>query len=45
MLGNHRYVREFAGRYNVCERDTLDQMRDVFAGMIGQRLMYVDLVK
>ena len=40
----HRYVAEFAGRHNVREQDTIDQMSHVFAGMIGKRLMYQDLV-
>ena len=41
----HRYVAEFAGRHNLRDKDTVDQMRDLFAGMIGKRLMYRDLVK
>lgn len=41
----HRYVAEFAGRHNLRDKDTIDQMRDVFAGMVGKRLMYQDLVK
>ncbi len=40
----HRYVAEFAGRHNIREEDTIDQMRHLFASMIGQRLMYADLV-
>ncbi len=39
----HRYVQEFAGRHNIRDRDTLEQMRDVFAGMVGKRLMYKEL--
>ena len=39
-----RYVDEFAGRHGVRERDTLDQMQSVVAGMVGKRLMYRDLV-
>ena len=39
-----RYLDEFAARHNVREMDTLDQMAHVAAGMIGQRLMYRDLV-
>ena len=38
-----RYVDEFAGRHNMREMDTIDQMRHVVAGMIGKRLMYRDL--
>ena len=39
-----RYVNEFSGRHGIRERDTIDQMNDVVAGMIGKRLMYRDLV-
>ena len=39
-----RYVNEFAGRHNMREMDTIDQMRHVVAGLIGRRLMYRDLV-
>ena len=39
-----RYVAEFAGRHNIRELDTLEQMAHVVAGMIGRRLMYRDLV-
>ena len=39
-----RYVSEFAGKHNMREADTIDQMRDVVAGMVGKRLMYRELV-
>ena len=39
-----RYVNEFSGRHGVRDRDTLDQMQSVVAGMVGKRLMYRDLV-
>ncbi len=39
-----RYVNEFAGRHNLRELDTIDQMRHVVAGMVGKRLMYKELV-
>ena len=39
----HRYVSTFAGRQNVRDMDTLQQMQHVVAGMIGRRLMYKDL--
>ena len=39
-----RYVSEFAGRHNIRELDTIDQMQDVVAGLIGRRLLYRDLV-
>ena len=40
-----RYVNEFAGRHNIRDRDTIDQMAAVVAGMVGKRLMYRDLVE
>ena len=39
-----RYVREFVGRHNVREMDTLDQMRAIARGLVGKRLRYADLV-
>ena len=39
-----RYVDEFAGRHGVRERDTLDQMQSVVAGMVGKRITYKELV-
>ena len=39
-----RYVNEFSGRHGVRERDTLDQMSVMVAGMVGKRLMYRELV-
>lgn len=38
-----RYVNEFAGRHNDRDRDTIDQMRRLAAGMFGRRLRYQDL--
>ena len=38
-----RYVREFAGKHNLRDGDTLDQMREVVARLVGKRLMYRDL--
>ena len=40
-----RYVDEFAGRHNIRNSDTIDQMNSIVAGMIGRRLMYRGLVK
>ena len=40
-----RYVSQFAGRHNVRDMDTLEQMQHVLAGMVGRRLVYRDLVK
>ena len=39
-----RYVGEFSGRYNIRESDTIDQMQNVVAGMVGKRLMYRTLI-
>ena len=39
-----RYVNEFAGRQNIRDKDTIDQMRDVVCGLVGKRLLYRDLV-
>ena len=39
-----RYVNEFAGRHGVRERDTMDQMQSVVAGMVGKRLSYRELI-
>ena len=39
-----RYVNEFAGRHGVRECDTIDQMQNIVAGMVGKRLIYRDLV-
>ena len=39
-----RYVSEFAGRHNIREHDTLDQMDAVASGMDGKRLRYRDLI-
>ena len=39
-----RYVSEFAGKHNVRNADTLAQMRDTVAGMIGRNLLYRELV-
>ncbi|MDE0152266.1 MAG: IS1595 family transposase [Gammaproteobacteria bacterium] len=40
----NRYVQEFAGKHNLRELDTLQQMRRIVAGMVGKRLKYRDLV-
>ncbi|MDE0530716.1 MAG: IS1595 family transposase [Albidovulum sp.] len=41
----HRYVREFVGRHNVREADTIDQMRGMVANMQGRFLPYRMLKK
>ena len=38
-----RYVNEFAGRHNIRDRDTLDQMAAVVKGIDGKRLRYREL--
>ena len=39
-----RYVQEFAGRHNIRDLDTIDQMAFVIDAMIGKRLRYMDLI-
>ena len=39
-----RYVKEFAGRHNQRQRDTVDQMGIMASGLCGKRLRYADLV-
>ena len=39
-----RYVRQFAGKHNIREEDTLAQMVALTAGLIGKRLMYRQLI-
>ena len=39
-----RYVQEFAGRHNVREQDTIDQMASMRCGMEGKRLTYNVLI-
>ena len=38
-----RYVNEFAGRHNVRDRDTIEQMCRLACGLFGRRLKYRDL--
>lgn len=40
----HRYVNEFAGKHNVRELDTIEQMAFVVEKMAGKRLSYQELV-
>lgn len=40
----HRYVNEFAGRHNVRDLDTIDQMVAVADGFVGKRLTYEELI-
>ncbi len=39
-----RYVTEFAGRHNMCDLDTGEQMSELMGGMIEKRLRYRDLI-
>ncbi len=39
-----RYVDEFAGKHNMRDSDTLVQMRDTVARLVGRRLLYRDLI-
>ena len=39
-----RYVSEFAGKHNIRQSGTLDQMRDTVARLVGARLLWRDLI-
>ena len=39
-----RYVREFVGRHNIRDKDTIEQMRLIVDGMSLKRLRYKDLI-
>ncbi len=41
----NRYVLEFAGRHNIRELDTMDQMSSIVSDMVGNRIRYIDLIK
>ena len=40
----NRYVQEFSERHNIRDMDTMEQMEELVAGMVGRRLMYSELV-
>ena len=40
----HRYVDEFAGRHNIRDLDTIEQMMLIALNTVGKRLRYKDLV-
>ena len=40
----NRYVLEFAGRHNVRDLDTIAQMRDTVARLVGRNLLYRSLI-
>ncbi len=46
ISGQHlnRYAREFAGRHNIRDLDTITQMTILARGMVGKRLKYHELV-
>ena len=35
-----RYIQQFAGKHNIRNMDTLDQMQSVVASLVGKRLLY-----
>lgn len=39
-----RYISEFAGRHNVREQDTIEQMAGVVTGIVGKRVRYSELI-
>ena len=39
-----RYINEFSGKHNARPNDTMEQMREVVAGLVGRVLMYRDLI-
>ena len=39
-----RYVQEFAGRHNMREQDTAEQIASIRRGMESKRLRYTDLI-
>ena len=39
-----RYVAEFAGRHNIRDYDTLEQMAIISRAMVGRRLKYSELI-
>ena len=39
-----RYVREFTGRNNIRDLDTIDQMATLARGFVGKHLTYKELI-
>jgi len=39
----HRYVNEYAGKHNIRDMDTIEQMQDTVARLVGKRLLWRDL--
>ena len=40
----NRYVNQFAGRHNIRELDTIEQMKSIAQGMVGKRCKLEDLI-
>ena len=40
----NRYVLEFAGRHNIRELNTIDQMVSLVMDMVSNRVRYIDLI-
>ncbi len=40
----NRYVNQFAGKHNIRELDTIDQMKSIVQGMVGKRCKFEDLI-
>ena len=40
----NRYVAQFAGKNNLRDLDTNEQMQHIAAGTVGRRILYRDLV-
>lgn len=38
-----RYINEFAGRHNIRDRDTIDQMNATVSGLVGKRILWREL--
>ena len=39
-----RYIQQFAGKHNIRDMDTMDQMQSVVASLVGKRLLYGNLL-
>ena len=40
-----RYINEFTARHNIREMDAADQMAHIVARLVGERLLYRELVE
>ena len=41
----HRHVTEFTGKYSIRRQNTIYQMSYIARGMVGEKLIYADLVE